>query len=147
MRTLLSHHREKLVLKPALGSGGRGIVVGKFTSQSQWEALVQSALNAGNWRHLEFQIPRTEEEWHRFSMNAQNIVTWTVQEYVESTPLVYQSGDFGYSTHRTVWGYLLFGSRYAGGLVRALPERIPEGVINCHQGAKLSVMFEVEEEQ
>ncbi len=147
METLLLENREHLVLKPALGSGGRGIMVGKFTSQAQWNAITKSALGAGDWRGLEFKIPRTEDEWHRFSMNAQKIVTWTVQEYIESKPYVYQSGDFGYSNHRTVWGFLLFGSRYAGGLVRALPQRIQEGVINCHQGAKLSVMFEVDEEQ
>jgi hypothetical protein len=146
METLLIQQREKMVLKPALGSGGRGIVVGKFTPPAQWETVVKSALNSRNWRHLEFEIPRTEGEWHRFSTNAQNYVTWTVQEYVDSKPLVYQSGYLGFSTHRTVWGFILFGSRYAGGLVRALPERVQEGVINCHQGAKLSVMFEVEEE-
>lgn len=146
MEDLLIRHREQLVLKPALGSGGRGIVVGKFTPPRQWEALAKSALKAQDWRHLEFKIPETEQEWHQFSTNAQNFVTWTVQEYIESIPLVYQAGDFGYSVHRTVWGFILFGSRYAGGLVRALPERIPEGVINCHQGAKLSVMFEVGED-
>lgn len=145
MKELLIRNREQLVLKPALGSGGRGIVVGKYTSAQQWEMIIQSALQARDWRHLPFKIPEVEKEWHDFSMNAQNFVTWTVQEYVESKPLVYQAGDFGFSSHRTVWGFLLFGSNYAGGLVRALPERIPEGVINCHQGAKLSVMFEVEE--
>jgi hypothetical protein len=43
------------------------------------------------------------------------------------------------------WGFFMFGPHYAGVWVRVLPRKKSKGVINCHQGASVSVVFNVDE--
>jgi len=113
---MLSHQKD-LVLKPGLGLGGQNIWVGNKTTPSQWEKYVKNALQERNW---------------------------VVQEWVETSPGVYQAGD-GYEYHDMVWGFFIFGSQYTGAWVRVIPQEKSKGVINCHQGASVSVIFEVDE--
>jgi hypothetical protein len=40
----IRQNREQLVMKPAVGYGGEGVAVGKYTSQNQWETVLQTAL-------------------------------------------------------------------------------------------------------
>ncbi len=111
-------HREILVLKPAQGYGGKGVCVGNKVSQELWEKNVDTAFQAKDW---------------------------VVQELVESSTGVYQSGEKGCDYHDMVWGFFIFGSRYTGAWVRVMPQESNKGVINCHQGATVSVIFETDE--
>jgi hypothetical protein len=110
-------NRQKVVLKPSTGYGGKGIHIGKKTSPQEWAELIHKALAEG---------------------------TWLVQEYFDSLPYIYQWGDNDYAIHDAAWGFFVFGTTYAGGWVRVMPRANNKGVINCHQGARVSVLFEVE---
>ncbi len=110
--------KERLVIKPSQGLGGKGICVGARSDMNEWEKVVAAALKDKNW---------------------------LVQELVESEPGIYQSGEKGYELHDMVWGFFLFGTRYAGVWNRVMPRRGSKGVINCHSGATVSMVFAVEE--
>ncbi len=110
-------NREQLVMKPAVGYGGEGVAVGKYISQAQWETVLQTALQKGKW---------------------------LVQEHVPSLPFLYQYGENGAEPHMGVVGILVFGNRFGGGSIRMLPCSKRSGVINVHQGARVSILFEVE---
>jgi hypothetical protein len=111
-------NREKLVIKPGSDYGGKGVCVGIKATEHQWKESVETALCEKNW---------------------------VAQEFVESSPGLYQSGATGYDIHDMSWGFFVFGSRYAGVWVRVLPRKNNKGVINCHQGASVSVVFNVNE--
>ncbi len=108
--------RERLVIKPPDGLGGKGVCIGKYTPSGKWEETLTIALRKGNW---------------------------LVQEYVEPMPLFYQDGEKGGEICDTVTGFFTFGERYAGGFVRVLPRKTQSGVVNTKQGAKLSTLIEV----
>ena len=111
-------NREKLVIKPSLGYGGFGVYIGKRSTEKEWEKLVQNAIEEKNW---------------------------LVQELVEASVGLYQCGEDGYDYHDMVWGFFVFGSRYSGAWVRVMPNKYNWGIINCHQGASVSGIFEVDE--
>jgi hypothetical protein len=110
--------QERLVLKSAAGRGGHEVFPGCGTPPGEWKQRVEKAL---------------EEK------------RWVVQEYVSPSSYLYQHGDIGCTPHHAVWGFFVFGSRYAGGYVRVLPEKHDRGVINTHQGAEESIILEVME--
>jgi tyrocidine synthetase-3 len=114
-RFMLSN-RERLVIKPALGYGGESVQVGNKTPPQQWEQWVKTALHKKDW---------------------------VVQELVEAPGGVYQLRDsWGY--YDMVWGFFIFGSQYTGACLRVMPREQSKGVINCHEGASASVVFEVD---
>jgi amino acid adenylation domain-containing protein len=113
----IRQNREQLVMKPAVGYGGEGVAVGKYISQAHWETVLQTALQKGKW---------------------------LVQEYVPSLPLLYQYGENGAEPHICVVGFLVFGNCFASGSIRMLPRSKRSGVINFHQGARVSILFEIE---
>ena len=115
LENFILSNKQKLVIKPSQGSGGKGIYIGRYASQKKWEELVKTAVKM------------------------KNIL---VQEYIEPSPYLYQSGENGCAVHDAVWGFFILGSRYGGGWVRVLPKEKSNGVINCHQGATVSVIFE-----
>lgn len=111
-------HREQLVLKPAAGSGGSGVLLGRWTASQDWEQAVQKAVR---------EAP-----------------SWIVQEVVESRP--YSFVDEGRLTlHDAVWGIFSFGEDYGGGFLRIMPRGVGGGIINAHRGAVEAVMLEVKE--
>jgi hypothetical protein len=110
-------NRSDLVLKPSQGMAGEGILIGRNTPAQEWEKAIKRALVSK---------------------------TWLVQEYIESYSYMYQWGEKDYKEHHAVWGFLVFGSLYAGILLRLLPVENRSGVINTHQGAEQSVVFEVD---
>lgn len=114
---MLSHRRE-LVLKPSVGRGGDNVLIGRVTSPNVWKQKVEDALKERNW---------------------------VIQEHIQSLPFLYQHGENGCAAHHAIWGLFVFGSRYAGGFVRILPEKHSKGVINAAQGAVESIILEVEE--
>ena len=116
-RFMLSN-RERLVIKPSIGLGGRGICLGAKSTGKEWEEAINIAIKGKNW---------------------------LVQELVESTPGYYQVGENGYDLHDMVWGFFVFGSRYCGAWNRVMPQKGSKGIINCHQGATVSIIFEVQD--
>jgi len=120
LEDFLYSHREKLVLKPVLEMGGKDVQVGKYTPADRWENLVKQVLS-------------------------DETSSWIVQEYVEPFTHLYQYGDNGYAEYETIWGLFVFGTQYAGGFLRILPAENTTGVINTHQGATKTAIFEVED--
>ena len=68
-----------------------------------------------------------------------------VQELVEAPPGLYQAGKDGCAPHDTVWGVWIFGSLYGGSFVRTILKEGPRKVVNAYTGARISVVFEVDE--
>ncbi len=116
-RFMLSN-RERLVIKPSMGLGGKGICIGAKSTGNEWKEAINIAIKGKNW---------------------------LVQELVESVPGFYQSGENEYELHDMVWGIFIFGTRYAGVWNRVMPQMGSKGVINCHAGATVSMVFAVEE--
>ena len=112
-------NKEKLVIKPSMGLGGQGICIGTKSSPPEWEQAVKTAIKEKNW---------------------------LVQEWVESSPGIYQAGENGCERCDMVWGFFVFGSRYSGAWVRVMPQANSKGVVNCHQGATVSIIFEVDDQ-
>ena len=114
---LLRCQRENLVLKPTLGKGGEGVLVGLSTRREAWEAAVARAFDQPGW---------------------------IVQEWIESAALLYQTPSQGFDSHDVVWGFLNFGDRYGGCLVRTAP-RTGDRVVNGARGASEGMVFEVDD--
>ncbi|MGD2085686.1 MAG: hypothetical protein PVH61_05825 [Candidatus Aminicenantes bacterium] len=111
-------HQKKLVIKSSTGIGGDAVYIGRFTPIPQWKDVVDSAIQNRSW---------------------------VVQEFVETLPYSFQWGTDGCAEHQGVWGLFVFGTTYAGGFLRVLPADNTKGVINTHQGATKTVVFEVED--
>ena len=118
LENFILSNREALVIKPSDGYGGKEVYVGKKTPAHQWGEAVITAMGEKNW---------------------------VVQELVESPPGIYQAGERGCEPHDMAWGFFVFGSRYTGAWCRVMPQNINKGVINCHQGATVSVIFDVDD--
>jgi hypothetical protein len=117
----LYSQRTRLVIKPGLEYGGKGVGIGKYTPPDQWETMAQKALG-------------------------DETRNWIAQEYMETLPHVYQYGEEGYIQHEVVWGLFVFGREYAGGFLRVIPKTANiKGIINTSQGAQETVFFEVDE--
>ncbi|UCH95169.1 MAG: hypothetical protein JSV88_33675 [Candidatus Aminicenantes bacterium] len=111
-------HQERLMVKSARGYGGYEVFDGARIPAGQWKQQVEKAL---------------EER------------LWVVQEFIPPYSYLYQAGEHGCVPYQVVWGIFVFGSRYAGGFVRVLPEQNPSRVINLNQKAEQSVALLVEE--
>jgi len=118
LEQFMINNRERLVIKPSQGLGGKGICVGSRSDEREWKEVVVTAIKGKNW---------------------------LVQELVESFPGLYQTGENGYGLHNMVWGSFVFGTRYAGVWTRVMPQIGSKGVINCHSGATVSMVFAVDE--
>ncbi|MCP5105575.1 MAG: hypothetical protein GY950_19470 [bacterium] len=144
MKTFLLANRETLVLKPILGAGGRDVQVGRHMSGEEWKALVESALQWEDWMDIHFDRDITETAWYQMAEKAFKVKNWVVQEYVPFPRYLYQWGKDGYVEHHSTWGIFMFGGTYAGTLLRVQPWKTTRGVINCLQGATVSIVFEVD---
>lgn len=109
--------KDRLIIKPPMGVSGIDVCIGKNTPGEVWKKAMERAFSEKNW---------------------------VLQEYVESLPYLYQEGENGCGEHNVAWGLFIFGSRYAGGLLRVLPTGDKNGVINSVRGAEETVLFEVE---
>lgn len=118
LRELLAARRDEFVLKPAIGSRGDGVWVGRHTAPEAWESALDTAF-AGGGR------------------------TWLAQEYAESRPYLFQEGEEGAGPHDLVWGVFSFAGRYGGALLRMVPRGTREGVINSARGAEEGFPYEV----
>ncbi|HEX2092412.1 MAG TPA: hypothetical protein VHG28_08420 [Longimicrobiaceae bacterium] len=114
----LPEHREELVLKKATSFGGCEVHIGRFRTDEQWKRSIGRALR--------------EEDW-------------IVQEYLETVPYCFQSGEVGVARHDLVWGLFAFGNHFGGAFLRLQPTAGSAGVVNTRQGAEVSVLLELEE--
>ncbi|MCP5050913.1 MAG: hypothetical protein GY940_27355, partial [bacterium] len=64
---------------------------------------------------------------------------------VESTPALCEDGEEDALLHDMVWGFFVSGGRYHGAWTRVLPQVDSKGLVNCHQGATISIIFQVDE--
>lgn len=110
-------NKDVLVMKPSLGFGGDGVYIGRNIPQCEWEERVKNALSTGNRM---------------------------IQELVESRPALYRHGESGCDVFDLAWGFFIFGSQYAGTFLRILPNKERPRVINTHQGAQVSIVFDVD---
>jgi len=111
----ISSRRESLVLKKARSLGGADVLIGRFTSQEEWETVLAREATGNDW---------------------------IVQEYVESRPYLFQNDEHGCSPHDAVWGPFVFGNTYAGAFLRLQPKRLL-GIVNLTRGATEGVLLEV----
>jgi uncharacterized circularly permuted ATP-grasp superfamily protein len=119
LEDFIRSNREQLVLKPSIGFGGKEVHIGQNMNETRWKQVVKTAIREK---------------------------VWLVQELVESDSYLYQVGENGCGPHHAVWGFFVFGSRYAGGWVRVIPVYGKgAGVINTARGAEESVIFEIDE--
>jgi len=118
LETFVLANKDKLVLKPSLNYGGKQIRIGSRTPPQEWEKEIKTAFQQK---------------------------TWLIQEYLEPSVYLFQEGEEGYGEHNIVWGMFVFGDTYGGSVLRTLSTRSNKGIINIHQGADLTVVFEVRE--
>ncbi len=112
-------NRDKLIIKPTIEFGGAGVTVGRYTSQEKWQSAVYDALDSR--------------------------ACWLVQEFIETLPMMYQTGEKGCVEHDSVWGLFVFGQQYVDGMMRVMPRAGTSGVVNAKQGATVSKVIEVNE--
>jgi hypothetical protein len=100
-------NRAAQVLKPSIGYGGEGVVIGAETEPAAWQAAVEQAL-AGNEPNV-------------------------LQDYVEPVPVPMPTAHGPVPFHCGI-GCLAFGGRSGGFLIRQTPAG-SRGTTNCRQGA------------
>ena len=111
----LMANRADFVVKAGLGHSGEDVLVGPHTSQEEWDAAIVKVAPSG---------------------------TWLAQEYLQSRSHLYLD-EHGPARHHSVWGLYDFGTRFAGGFIRVMPEDKGNGVINSACGATESIIFVV----
>jgi len=102
--------RDRLVLKPAVGYGGKDVVIGRQCSPDLWSAALARIVAEGR-RHV-------------------------LQEYVAPSPVDFSS-DRGPASYEIGLGCLCLGGRLGGFLVRHVPTG-STGPINVSRGATFS---------
>lgn len=113
----LLDHRDDMVLKRGLGTGGAAVHMGRYLELDAWEARVREAMEEGGW---------------------------IVQERVESRPYFYPPRPGAAPVPTTVvWGLFCTGSRYAGGFLRMLPRGAGDDIVNSARGACDGAILEI----
>ncbi len=113
---LVAVEQERLVLKLGDSLAGVDVHIGRSVSTGRWAELMETALAQG---------------------------TWVVQEYLESSPYLFQASESGAAPHDLVWGLFAYGDTYGGTFLRMLPGG-GHGVINAAQGASPAITLDVE---
>lgn len=113
----LVERREGFVLKKASSVGGSFVEIGRLRTDGEWREAIRRAL----W----------EEDW-------------VVQEYMETVPYFFQSGETGASRHELVWGLFAFGDHFGGAWLRMQAEG-GHGVVNARRGAETGALLEIVE--
>ena len=112
----LLDHRERLLLKPFIGHGGRAVEVGWSSTPERWQQAVAEALADGSF---------------------------LVQEFWPSRPYLFQHGEQGTAVHRMVWGAFVFGGQPGGCMVRMVPAAADSGVVSVSKGSFRGVVLVV----
>jgi hypothetical protein len=114
----LLERRADLVLKKASSVGGTFVEVGRYRTDAQWRDAVARAARERDW---------------------------VVQEYQETVPYCFQSGDAGAELHELVWGLFVFGRRFGGVFLRMDPMGRAGGVVNTRRGSEVGTALEIVE--
>lgn len=120
LESFILSHKDAFVIKPSLGLGGDGVYIGKDMAHGDWEEKVKAAVLKKNW---------------------------VVQEALTSNPALYQHGETGCAVYDMVWGFFIFGTHYAGTFLRVILKKDAPRIVNTHQGAQVSAVFEVDDEE
>ena len=110
--------RNKYVLKIADGASGHEILIGIECDSESWCELI-SEVKMGKRSYV-------------------------IQEFVESVPFTYLSNKNQFSKHNLVWGFFVFGEKYAGSVLRT-SDKNDRLVINSYlnKGTKKGYMLEL----
>nr|WP_236588318.1 circularly permuted type 2 ATP-grasp protein [Tumebacillus amylolyticus] len=117
LEQVVTENREQLVLKPAYGYGGHGVLLGWKLSQSEWESKVRDLLGG------------TE--------------TYVVQKRIMEDPVkvpMMQGEELVFEDVIMNVGAFVFNQSFAGLMVRSMPAG-GHGVINVAQGAGFACAF------
>lgn len=112
---LVLGEQDRMVVKPGMDFGGKGVYLGRATSDAEWRRAVDAALDEGSW---------------------------VVQEALESRPYLFQAGPEGCSPHDVIWGPFVFGGEYAGLILRVQPKSV-DGAVNLSLAATEGIVFEL----
>lgn len=112
---LVLGEQDRMVVKRGMDFGGKGVHLGRATSETEWRRAVDAALDEG---------------------------TWVVQEVLESRPYLFQERPEGCSPHDVIWGPFVFGGEYAGLILRVQPKSA-DGAVNLSLAATEGIVFEV----
>jgi len=112
----LVDHRADLVLKKATSMGGAHVHIGRYRTDDEWKRVISQAL--------------VEEDW-------------VVQEYLETIPYWFQTGESGAAPHHVIWGLFAFGDHFGGAFLRMQRIGAPNGVVNTRQGAEVGAYLEI----
>ncbi len=121
----VSDNRENLVLKPAIGSHGEGVLVGRATTQHRWDTVLSAAMSGG-WIVMDYIVPEemalpVADPDHGWSS------TWQT-ELVDCDFYVF-SGQVGHPIRRAAKGPILnvaqdtSSGQSGGGLLITVPEQ------------------------
>jgi hypothetical protein len=112
-------NRQKFVIKPNHGFGGKGILIGKEIKQKDWERKINSIIKSGS--------------------------KYIVQEYIdiptESFPVYYNDSFKGFSKQYFNINFWGFNRKFGGCFVRTSEQMI----VNVSRGGKLVPVYYVEE--
>ncbi|MCH2195492.1 hypothetical protein [Kordia sp.] len=114
VENILREHKDKMVIKDALGFQGIDVFVGKFASDEEWEKAIQLAFSGKNFLAQEFHqsidyvAPNLQQEW---------------------------------TDHKIVWGSFGFGDHYGGVCARSTEVATDVGIINCARGAVVAIVY------
>ncbi|WP_298427769.1 hypothetical protein [uncultured Kordia sp.] len=114
--TELIKEKDKFVIKPFRGFQGKEVFVGKFLTQTQWEAIVKKNVNSGKF---------------------------ILQEFCDSKQYLAPNKNNEWTPHKIIWGTFGFGTKYAGTFVRMSEVTSNRGVINAATGAIETIVYEV----
>jgi hypothetical protein len=113
---LATQLQRELVLKPAIGHGTQGVVAGWTVPPMQWAEEIDKAMGAG----------------------------FILQQRVRTAPEmipVLRNGDVALEDYAVNWGIFIQNSRYAGGMLRALPVKSP-AIISLSAGGAVGCCFQ-----
>ena len=133
----VSQNRESLVLKPALGSHGDGVLVGRSATQSDWDEAVSRA-TSGGWIVMQYVAP--EEMVLPIADPANDWRTTWQTERVDCNYYVY-GAQVGSTIRRAADGPILNVARDTsdghpgGGLLISVPERAPRSAMVAGRGS------------
>jgi hypothetical protein len=116
MRELALREQNRLVLKPAGGYAGRGVLLGSTVSPRAWQAAIDEAIG-GFW-----------------------VLQERVRSVAELVPRIEDSGRLGFEEVDINWGVFLMDGRYGGTMLRAVP-RARGGVISGEHDAAVGGCF------
>ncbi|QHI35390.1 hypothetical protein IMCC3317_07360 [Kordia antarctica] len=115
MLNLLRTKKDELVIKAAQGFQGKDVFIGKFSSSTEWEEAIETAIKNGHF---------------------------IAQEFSDSLDFFAPNKQHDWTPHKLIWGAFGFGETYGGVWVRMSEVATDVGVINSATGAVEAIVYE-----